>query len=150
MELRNFIATTIREYLIEEYSSNNIKVALEKVVNNYPDSEFARQEGNTIGLNKITVDGEDIYIQAIEYREIPNAKPVIAWNSKGENVAFATFKKNSDGTWYSMQSETNKSLHRKGIMTAIYNLAEKSIGKIVGSEEQSPSAIKFWEKRKNI
>jgi hypothetical protein len=125
----------------------DLKKGFEQIAKNYPDSELAGQDGNTIGLSKITVDGEDIYIQAIEHPNIPNAKPTVAWNSKGEDIALALFRKKDDGTWYSMQSETNRDMYRKGIMTAIYDLAEKTIGKIVPSKELSPSAIKFWEKR---
>jgi hypothetical protein len=123
--------------------------SIEDVAKQYPNSELAKQEGNEIGLSEITVDGDVVYIQAIEYPNMATAKPVIAWNSKGENIAFATFRQNKDGDWYSMQSETNKSLQRKGIMNAIYDLAEKAIGKIVQSKEQSVEAKSFWDKRKS-
>jgi hypothetical protein len=123
--------------------------AFEDVAKQYPNSELAKQEGSEIGLSEITVDGDVVYIQAIEYPNMATAKPVIAWNSKGENIAFANFRQNKDGDWYSMQSETNKSLQRKGIMNAIYDLAEKSIGKIVQSKEQSVEAKAFWDKRKS-
>ena len=122
---------------------------IDNIAKNYPNSELAKQEGNTIGLSEITVDGKSVYIQAIEYPENTTVKPVIAWNSKGENIAFANFRQNKDGAWYSMQSETNKSLQRKGVMTAIYNLAEKAIGKIVESKEQTPEVKAFWAKRKS-
>jgi hypothetical protein len=127
----------------------NLKKSLSGIIEKYPNSELAEQDGNTIGLDKITIDGEDIYIQAIEHVGIPNAKPLAAWNSKGENVALAIFKKKDDGTWYSMQSETNKDLQRKGIMSAIYDLAENTIGEISESNEQTSEAKSFWKKRKD-
>jgi hypothetical protein len=123
--------------------------AIDDIAKNYPNSELAKQEGNAIGSSKITVDGKDVYIQAIEFPENASVKPVIAWSNKGENIAFANFRQNKDGAWYSMQSETNKSLQRKGVMTAIYNLAEKTIGKIVESKEQTPEVKAFWAKRKS-
>jgi hypothetical protein len=123
--------------------------AIDDIAKNYPNSELAKQEGNAIGSSKITVDGKDVYIQAIEFPENASVKPVIAWSNKGENIAFANFRQNKDGAWYSMQSETNKSLQRKGVMTAIYNLAEKAIGKIVESKEQTPEVKAFWAKRKS-
>ena len=66
-----------------KFTTKAQKKAIDDIAKNYPNSELAKQEGNTIGLSKITVDGKDAYIQAIEFPENASVKPVIAWSNKG-------------------------------------------------------------------
>jgi hypothetical protein len=64
------------------------------------------------------------------------------------DIAHAQFRKNDDGTYYSMNSVTNDNMQKKGIMTALYNFVEEKFGiKIVPSKDQEPGGIEFWKKR---
>jgi hypothetical protein len=98
-----------------------------------------QNHSDTILTNK----GVSIFVNCVKHGE-----KLIGCNAfiNGEDVADVSFR-NSDG-WYSMNSVTNKSKQRLGIMTAIYNYVESKFNiKINPSKEQSPNAINFWKNR---
>ena len=96
-----------------------------------------------------TSKGYNIKLKATKFSKINDCIAAQAFVDMIDNdIAHASFRRNDDGTYYSMNAITNNNWQKRGIMTALYDFVEEKFNiKIVPSDDQDPPGEEFWKKR---
>ncbi|MES2864115.1 MAG: hypothetical protein V4666_08355 [Bacteroidota bacterium] len=97
-------------------------------------------------------DGINGEVKSFDDRKNKDRLSFSVHNDKGESIANITFWQDTDGKFYSNNTNVNKNYQRKGIATAVYNYAEQLGIDIKPSATQTKMGESFYntrEKRKS-